>query len=187
MVFELGRPLSSVASKTLAMPRRRGCIGGVFYAPIVTAAPFIWAVGKGDVPLTLKLRAMARDNINWLPESGTERRVAPLPTDNRAAQRFSYRALVTAIIHPPVSIGGETQHCYVPTRDLSQTGISFIHPKKLVTGQRIEMTFQDGREVEVKVQRFRQLGPRCFLIGCKFSVVPDSDDKKRLAELNRNR
>ncbi len=130
---------------------------------------------------------MARDNINWLPESGTERRAAPaIPeTDSRTAKRFSYRALVTAVIHAPAGIGGDTQHCYVPTRDISQTGISFVHPKKLEIGQRIEMTFQDGKEVEVKVQRFRQIGPRCFLIGCKFSAVPDSNDKKWLTELNR--
>src|SRR4051812_48910612 len=116
---------------------------------------------------------MARDNIDWLPESGTERRIAPpsannnrpandnRPTsdrrataDNRTAKRFAYRALARAVIHPAPSIGGETQHCYVPTRDISQTGISFVHPKKLDIGQRIELAFQDNRQVEVKVQRF---------------------------------
>lgn len=128
---------------------------------------------------------MARDNIEWLAESGTERRGAPAPTENgRTAQRFNYRSLAIAVIHPPPGIGAEVQHCFAPTRDISQTGVSFMHPRKLEVGQRIGLTFQDGREVEVRVQRIRQIGPRCFLIGCKFSVVPDFDGKKRLAELN---
>jgi hypothetical protein len=129
---------------------------------------------------------MARNNIDWLPDSGIDRRVAPVPTsDSRKTQRFTYRTLATAVIHPLPGIGAETQHCYVLTRDLSQTGISFMHPRKLEVGQRIELAFRDGKEVEVKVQRFCQLAPRCFLIGCKFIVVPDFSGKKQLAELNR--
>jgi len=127
---------------------------------------------------------MARDNIDWLPESGTERLVVPVLTCNsHRSMRLSYRTLATAIIHPLPGTGAEPQHCYVPTRDISKTGISFLHAKKLEIGQRIELAFQDGNEVEVKVQRFRRIGPRCFLIGCKFTVVPDLSGKNRLAEL----
>jgi len=92
--------------------------------------------------------------------------------------------IATAIIHPLPGIGAEPQHSYVPTRDVSKTGISFLHAKKLEIGQRIELAFQDGTEVEVKVQPFRQIGPRCFLIGCKSTAAPDFSGKKRLAELN---
>jgi hypothetical protein len=120
--------------------------------------------------------------------SAKEWQYAPVPSqggDGRVFPRFYFRTLATAIIHPVPGVGMETQMCYVLTRDLSRNGVSFMHPKALDVGQRIEMVFQDGKEITAKVQQTRQLAPRCFLVGCRFTLVPDLDGKKLLAELNR--
>jgi hypothetical protein len=106
-----------------------------------------------------------------LPEALGETRFAPVPTkesDGRNHPRFYFRTLATATIHPIPIIGTESQECYVLTRDLSRGGISFIHPKRLVMGQRIELAFEDGKEYNVNVQWVKKLAARCFLIGCKF-------------------
>src|SRR2546423_6212871 len=110
---------------------------------------------------------MGRHTSELLAESRRERRYAPVPTkvgDARRFERYYFRTLATAIIHPVPVIGVETQECYVLTRDISRGGVSFLHPKKLAIGQRIDLTFQDNKELCVRVQRVRQLAPRCFLI-----------------------
>jgi len=128
-----------------------------------------------------------RGEVELLADSSSTRRYAPVPAKGKVGRqhpRFYYRTLTTAVIHPIPRVGSETQHCYVLTRDISCTGISFLHPKKLTAGQRIELFFQDGKEVTANIQHVRQLAERCFLIGCKFTIVPDFGGKKLLAALN---
>jgi hypothetical protein len=111
-----------------------------------------------------------------LAESGRQFGVAPVPIadgDGRDFPRFHFRTLATATIHPVPVLGTETHECYVLTRDLSRGGVSFLHPKKLALGQRVDLAFQDGRELNVRVRWIRQLAHRCFLIGCKFVAGTD--------------
>ena len=115
-------------------------------------------------------------NNELLAESGCESRFAPVPTadgDGRKFPRFYFRTLATATIHPVPVIGTETLECYVLTRDLSRGGVSFLHPKKLALGQRVDLAFQDGRELIVRVRWIRELARRCFLIGCKFVAISE--------------
>jgi hypothetical protein len=111
-----------------------------------------------------------------LAEPAAERRRPRLTEkekeDGRRAPRYYFQTLATATIHPVPIFGKETQECYVLTRDLSRGGISFLHPRKLVLGQRVELTFEDGRHVEGTVRWMRQKAKRCFLIGCKFTAMP---------------
>jgi hypothetical protein len=92
----------------------------------------------------------------------------PTRGDCRQFPRFYFRTLATATIHPVPGVGSETLECYVLTRDLSRCGVSFLHPKRLSSGQRIDLAFEDGRELIVSVKRMQRLAPRCYLIGCKF-------------------
>src|SRR5947208_2608825 len=111
-----------------------------------------------------------------LAESRHEVQFAPVPTkdgDGRAFPRYYFRTLATATIHPVPVIGTETQECYVLTRDLSRGGVSFLHPRRLVLGQRVDLTFEDGRELLVRVRWIKPLEKRCFLIGCRFIAVTD--------------
>jgi len=114
-------------------------------------------------------------NNDLLAESRHELRFAPVPVadgDGRKFPRFYFRTLATATIHPVPVLGAEVQECYVLTRDLSRGGVSFLHPKKLALGQRVDLAFQDGRELIVHVRWIRQLARRCYLIGCKFVAIP---------------
>ena len=89
-----------------------------------------------------------------LAESRRERCYAPVPStddDGRKFPRFYFRTLATATIHPVPVLGTETHECYVLTRDISRGGVSFLHPKKLALGQRIDLAFQDGKELSVRV------------------------------------
>jgi hypothetical protein len=119
-------------------------------------------------------RRYAPDDL--LAESPQELRFAPVPVadgDGREFPRFYFRTLATATIHPVPVLGNETHECYVLTRDLSRGGVSFLHPKKLALGQRVDLAFQDGKEFTLRVRWIRELARRCFLIGCKFVAVPD--------------
>lgn len=134
------------------------------------------------------IMASGRHNSELLPESRRARRYAPVPAadgNGRKFARFYFRTLATARIHPVPVIGLDTQECFVLTRDLSQGGISFLHPTKLAIGQRIDLAFDDGKELTVRAQWMRQLASRCYLIGCKFAVLPDHESKAKLAALNR--
>jgi hypothetical protein len=120
-------------------------------------------------------RRYPKDDL--LAQTPQEQRFAPVPADDgdgdgRKFPRFYFRTLATATIHPVPVLGMDVQECYVLTRDLSRGGVSFLHPKKLALGQRVDLAFQDGRELIVHVRWIRQLARRCFLIGCKFVAVP---------------
>src|SRR5689334_20670421 len=111
-----------------------------------------------------------------LAESRPELALAPVPAaddDGREFPRFYFRTLATATFHPVPVLGTEIQECYVLTRDLSRGGVSFLHPKKLALGQRVDLAFQDGKELVVRVRWIRQLARYCFLIGCKFVALPE--------------
>ncbi len=111
--------------------------------------------------------AESRPDLGFSPEPATD-------DEGRKFPRFSFRTLAIATIHPVPVLGAEIQECYVLTRDLSRGGVSFLHPKKLALGQRVDLAFQDGKEFIVRVRWIRQLARHCFLIGCKFITVGEA-------------
>jgi hypothetical protein len=92
----------------------------------------------------------------------------------RRFQRYYFRTLATATIQPLPLLGGEVQECFVMTRDLSRGGVSFLHPKRLAMGQRVELAFDDGRNFTVSVRWIQKLEKRKFVIGCGFIKIDDS-------------
>jgi hypothetical protein len=94
----------------------------------------------------------------------------PLARDKaRQFPRYYFRALATATIYPaPHESGQQPQQCFVLTRDLSRGGISVLHPRPLAIGQRLELVFEDGKELSLRVLWCRALDRRCFLMGCCF-------------------
>src|SRR6185295_11860855 len=97
---------------------------------------------------------MAKLQSKLLAESCREQQRAPVPSsgEDRDFPRFYFCTLATATIHPVPVIGPSLQECYVLTRDLSRGGISFMHPARLVIGQKVDLTFEDGREFTVTVR-----------------------------------
>ena len=103
-----------------------------------------------------------------LPEC--ERPAVPVRTpDLREHQRFYFQALAAATIHPLAGqANGRPQTCYVLARDISQGGVSVLHPEPLQKGQVIDLQFADGRNCSAEIRWCRQVESHCHMIGCKF-------------------
>jgi len=93
----------------------------------------------------------------------------------RRFERYYFRTLPTATIQPPPLLGGDVQECFVLTRDLSRGGLSFLHPKRLALGQRVDLAFDDGCRFTVSVRWIQKLEERKFVIGCGFVRVGDGN------------
>jgi hypothetical protein len=113
----------------------------------------------------------ARDDVtDLLPESPAERPAALVPTgrEHRKFRRYYFRTLATATIYSPKGNACRSpQVCYVLTRDLSRSGISFLHPVSLPMRQAVDLCFPSGQKLLVEIHRIEQLEPDCFLFGCK--------------------
>ena len=103
-----------------------------------------------------------------LPDS--EMPAVPVRTpDQRAHPRFYFQALAAAKIYPLTGQKDNTpQICYVLARDISQGGVSVLHPVPLSKGQRIDLHFADGRICSAEVRWCKQVEPHCCMVGCKF-------------------
>jgi hypothetical protein len=110
-----------------------------------------------------------------LAGSVAESSATPTPSgagDKRQHDRYYFRALATAVIHPPAGPRNRLpQLCYVLTRDLSRAGISFLHPVALTMGQRVELELSDCRKFTVVVIWIKQWDRNCFCMGCKFERI----------------
>jgi hypothetical protein len=89
--------------------------------------------------------------------------------EQREHQRFYFQALAAATIHPPAGqASGAPQTCYVLARDISQGGVSVLHPVPLQKGQVIDLQFADGRNCSAEIRWCRQVESHCHMMGCKF-------------------
>ena len=89
--------------------------------------------------------------------------------EQREHQRFFFQTLAAAKIYPGVGHkNGTPQSCYVLARDISQGGVSVLHPVSLSEGQIIDLQFADGRDCSVEVRWCKQVEPQCHMVGCKF-------------------
>src|SRR5262245_8791514 len=95
--------------------------------------------------------------------------VAAHGDDRREHQRFYFQALAAAKIYPTVGQKtGTPQICYVLARDISQGGVSLLHPVPLAIGQNIDLQFADGRKCSAEVRWCRPVESQCYMMGCKF-------------------
>ena len=107
------------------------------------------------------------------------------PNESRKHQRYYFRALATATIHPPVGEpDGRPQVCFIMTKDLSRSGVSVLHPVPLFESQRIDLEFADGRKLSVAIQWVRQLEAKLFMMGCRFVEI---DEKKAGRKERKNK
>ena len=85
----------------------------------------------------------------------------------RKFPRFDFQMLPVAAIHPVEALGSDMQECFVLIRNVSSGGVSFLHPKQLALGQRVDLAFEDGKGVQAIVCRADRIAPRCFEIACR--------------------
>ena len=89
--------------------------------------------------------------------------------EKRKHERRPIDALVAAKIHPATGeISESPQVCYVLARDISEGGISVLHPIALCKGQKIDLCFGDGRVRTAEVRWSRQVESECCMMGCMF-------------------
>ena len=113
---------------------------------------------------------MVSNASELLIESGEQFPV--VGAEGRRFERYEFRALATATIHPPAGRAGERpQVCYVLTRDLSRGGISILHPTRLAQHQQIDLELSDGRKFTLDVQWIKRLDRNSYCIGCRFVAV----------------
>ena len=121
-------------------------------------------LGDQTMPLNDQSELVAESSKGFLGEQVGE-------LDTRKFPRFDLQMLPVAAIHPVATLGSEPQECFVLMRNLSSGGVSFLHPKQLALGQRVDLAFEDGRDVQAIVCRADRIAPRCFEIGCRLVGV----------------
>ena len=93
-------------------------------------------------------------------------------SDRRKHLRHEFRRTAKATIYPTGDCeDGKPKHRTVMTRDLSRSGIGFLHSKPLVPAQRVDLEFPDGRKYTVLVRRVHRMADGWYLIGCQFWKV----------------
>jgi len=104
------------------------------------------------------------------PVAESDEQLANYDANARRFERYDFRALATATIHP-VRPTEKLQVCYVMTRDLSRGGLSILHPVPLAKNQQIDVELSDGRRFTLAVQWTKRLDLRCYCMGCRFVAV----------------
>jgi hypothetical protein len=79
----------------------------------------------------------------------------------RASAAVQYRQSFPALPRP------ETWH-KVYTKDVSRTGLGFLHSEPLYPMEQLCLVLPDGCCRRIEVVRCRRIGPRCFEIGAVF-------------------
>ena len=89
----------------------------------------------------------------------------------RRHQRFDCIKTVEVVIHP-VEEGRRPSRCFLMTQDISRSGLKLTHAVELLSGQRLEVTFDDMPAKHAVVVWCRRLPNKHYSIGCKF-VTPE--------------
>lgn len=99
--------------------------------------------------------------------------VGPMPPqfeDNRRVPRFycrTFAALTTRQTLPALSRDECTDR--ICLKDVSRSGVSFLHCRQLFPGERLELVVLDGIRRELTVTRCRKIQDRCYEIGASLA------------------
>lgn len=105
--------------------------------------------------------------LQWLDKQGC----AANGPERRGVQRSRYRVMARITYHPP---GAEAaQHFEVATRNLSRTGMSFLHRTLIYPRQTVEVQLplpdHSIRLIRARVVRVRSSGQGQYEIGVEFT------------------
>ena len=107
--------------------------------------------------------------LEWLDRQGC----ADSEEERRQTRRSRYR--VTARIGVRLAAWAQQLSFDVTTRNLSRTGLSFIHKNLLYPGQVVSVQLplpdKSVREMQAKVVRVRTAGRELFEIGVEFTAL----------------
>jgi hypothetical protein len=90
--------------------------------------------------------------------------------DNRRVARFYFRAfaaLMTRQSLPALARAEAAER--ICLKDVSRTGISFLHCRQLFPSERAELILMEGSRRSVVVSRCRKIQDHCYEIGASFA------------------
>lgn len=86
----------------------------------------------------------------------------------RRYPRYAFRGRARALVYPPPSRpGGPPLESEVLTTDLSRGGLSLLHRKALVPGQRLRLLLRQAERL-VEVRWCCRVWPGLYAAGCRF-------------------
>lgn len=98
----------------------------------------------------------------------------PLPPhleDGRRVPRFysrTFAAMTTRQTLPTLPREVATER--ICLKDVSRSGVSFLHSQQLFPGERLELVVFDGVRREITVTRCRKIQDRCFEVGATLAI-----------------
>lgn len=105
-----------------------------------------------------------QDRLPPLEESG----FAHVGDEARRYPRYAFRGRAPVIVYPPPSRPGlAPQTSEVLTTDLSRSGVSLLHRKALVPGQRLRLLLREAERL-VEVCWCCRVWPGLYAAGCRF-------------------
>jgi len=110
--------------------------------------------------------ALPEEWVDFFDQSG------PLPsgpTDVRKRPRYYYRETM-AIRYRQTFPTLYRNSCWytVYTRDLSRSGLSFLHFEQLFPGERFVALLPGDKEAAIEVMRCQRVQDFCFIVGARF-------------------
>jgi len=95
--------------------------------------------------------------------------VQTVADDGRRFPRYEYH--MRAVLHyrqTLPAIPREEESYLILTKDLSRSGLCFLHEQQLFPQERMAVDLAGGRHVEIEVARCIKHNERCFEIGANF-------------------
>lgn len=98
----------------------------------------------------------------------------PLPTRSDERRRFTrHRFRIRGVLEIGQSLPAieryAVRHC-IYLRDLSRTGVSFVHAEELFPGERC-LLWTPKHKLPATIVRCRRRGPNCFVIGASLQAA----------------
>jgi hypothetical protein len=89
--------------------------------------------------------------------------------EQRRFRRFNCRSVAALECGQTLaSFGRFGAPARVFVKDICRSGVGFLHGEQLFPGERITLTFPDGKEYSLQVRRCRRIKAKCFEIGATF-------------------
>lgn len=85
-----------------------------------------------------------------------------------------HRRVVLELQQTFPSVPREERNYVILTRDLSRSGIGFLHAEQLYPGERVRLWLPTG-PVATEVTRCRRHDARCYEIGVRFARASDAN------------
>jgi hypothetical protein len=106
---------------------------------------------------------------NWTEISNESGQAGTCWDDHRRFRRHNCRSVAALECGQTLaSFGRRTAPARVFVKDICRSGLGFLHGEQLFPGERITLTFPDGKEYSLQVRRCRRIKARCFEIGAAF-------------------